>query len=122
MAKTATSEPTAPGGSNSSSKGPSSAPGATIQPERCCKFLEDSLQISENLFQFLTDNTDFFVVGVLGPQGVGKSKIMNELAAKEGLFRLAREARKRGSKEMSWRRNLSRPYGCLFQKLALFST
>lgn len=29
--------------------------------------------------QFLTDNTDFTVVGVIGPPGVGKSTIMNEI-------------------------------------------
>ncbi|EEF42349.1 conserved hypothetical protein [Ricinus communis] len=29
--------------------------------------------------QFLTENTDFTVVGVIGPPGVGKSTIMNEL-------------------------------------------
>jgi len=29
--------------------------------------------------QFLTDNTEFTVVGVIGPPGVGKSTIMNEL-------------------------------------------
>lgn len=29
--------------------------------------------------QFLTENTDFTVVGVIGPPGAGKSTIMNEL-------------------------------------------
>lgn len=29
--------------------------------------------------QFLTENTEFTVVGVIGPPGVGKSTIMNEL-------------------------------------------
>lgn len=29
--------------------------------------------------QFLTENTEFTVVGVIGPTGVGKSTIMNEL-------------------------------------------
>jgi len=29
--------------------------------------------------QFLTDNTEFTVVGVIGPPGVGKSTIMNEI-------------------------------------------
>lgn len=31
------------------------------------------------ILQFLTENTDFMVVGVIGPTGVGKSIIMNEL-------------------------------------------
>lgn len=31
------------------------------------------------MLQFLTENTDFTVVGVIGPPGVGKSTIMNEL-------------------------------------------
>lgn len=29
--------------------------------------------------QFLTENTEFTVVGVIGPPGAGKSTIMNEL-------------------------------------------
>ncbi len=29
--------------------------------------------------QFLTENIDFTVIGVIGPPGVGKSTIMNEL-------------------------------------------
>jgi protein SMG9 len=29
--------------------------------------------------QFLTENTDFTVIGVIGSPGVGKSTIMNEL-------------------------------------------
>jgi len=31
------------------------------------------------MLQFLTENTDFTVIGVIGPPGVGKSTIMNEL-------------------------------------------
>ncbi|CAN1346115.1 Nonsense-mediated mRNA decay factor SMG9 [Linum perenne] len=34
--------------------------------------------------QFLTENTDFTVVGVIGPPGVGKSTIMNELYGFDG--------------------------------------
>lgn len=29
--------------------------------------------------QFLTENTDFTVIGVIGPSGAGKSTIMNEI-------------------------------------------
>lgn len=32
-----------------------------------------------DVLQFLTENTDFTVVGVIGPTGVGKSTIMNEI-------------------------------------------
>ena len=31
------------------------------------------------MLQFLTENTDFTVIGVIGPPGVGKSTILNEL-------------------------------------------
>ncbi|KAL9686062.1 hypothetical protein QQ045_023517 [Rhodiola kirilowii] len=34
--------------------------------------------------QFLTENTDFIVVGVIGPTGVGKSTIMNEIYGFDG--------------------------------------
>lgn len=40
-----------------------------------------------NLFvylQFLTDNTDFTVIGVIGPPGVGKSTIMNVIYGYDG--------------------------------------
>ncbi len=47
--------------------------------ERACKFVDDSHQVSDNLSSFLTDNTDLLVVGVLGPQGAGKSTVLNAL-------------------------------------------
>uniref|UniRef100_A0A5B7CBU3 Protein SMG9-like n=1 Tax=Davidia involucrata TaxID=16924 RepID=A0A5B7CBU3_DAVIN len=34
---------------------------------------------TDRILPFLTDNTDFTVIGVIGPPGVGKSTIMNEL-------------------------------------------
>ena len=34
--------------------------------------------------QFLTENSDFIVVGIIGPPGVGKSTIMNELYGYDG--------------------------------------
>ncbi|XP_076916571.1 uncharacterized protein LOC143576349 [Bidens hawaiensis] len=42
--------------------------------------LSDSWDFHTDRFlPFLTDNTDFSVVGVIGPPGVGKSTIMNEI-------------------------------------------
>ncbi|CAM8968475.1 unnamed protein product [Rhodiola kirilowii] len=34
---------------------------------------------ADRFLPFLTENTDFTVVGVIGPTGVGKSTIMNEI-------------------------------------------
>jgi protein SMG9 len=47
-------------------------------PNRIVK-LVDEQQFSENLADYMTDNPDFIVVGVLGHQGVGKSTILNSL-------------------------------------------
>lgn len=38
----------------------------------------------DRLFPLLSDNTDFTVIGVLGPPGVGKSAILNELYGFDG--------------------------------------
>ncbi|GFY83941.1 hypothetical protein Acr_03g0007150 [Actinidia rufa] len=47
--------------------------------------LSDSWDVHADRFlPFLTDNTDFTVVGVIGPPGVGKSTIMNELYGFDG--------------------------------------
>jgi protein SMG9 len=46
------------------------------------KLLDDNtLQICDGLFEFLTDQNDFLVVGCLGLQGVGKSTVMSHLAS-----------------------------------------
>ena len=46
----------------------------------------------DGITEFLTDNTDFIVVGVLGLQNAGKSSILNSLVRpggeKEELFRV----------------------------------
>ncbi|ONK58930.1 uncharacterized protein A4U43_C08F1200 [Asparagus officinalis] len=42
------------------------------------------LQQCNCFFRFLTDNTDFNVVGIIGPTGVGKSTILNELYGFDG--------------------------------------
>ncbi|KDP21771.1 hypothetical protein JCGZ_00558 [Jatropha curcas] len=47
--------------------------------------LSDSWEFHIDRFlPFLTENTDFTVVGVIGPPGVGKSTIMNELYGFDG--------------------------------------
>lgn len=40
--------------------------------------------LADRFLPFLTDNTDFTVVGVIGPPGGGKSTIMNELYGFDG--------------------------------------
>jgi predicted AAA+ superfamily ATPase len=44
--------------------------------ERSTKLIDDH-QFIETVSDYLTDNPDFTVVGVIGPQGVGKSTILN---------------------------------------------
>ncbi|KAG9454406.1 hypothetical protein H6P81_007310 [Aristolochia fimbriata] len=39
---------------------------------------------TDRILPFLTDNTDFTVIGVIGPPGAGKSTIMNELYGFDG--------------------------------------
>ncbi|CAH9070165.1 unnamed protein product [Cuscuta europaea] len=51
-----------------------------IPPIGSLNLLSDSWEFNADRFlPFLTDNTDFTVVGVIGPPGVGKSTIMNEI-------------------------------------------
>lgn len=47
------------------------------------KLIEDGNIFTEHLQDYLEENNDFLVVGVMGPQGVGKSTIMNLLAHKD---------------------------------------
>lgn len=47
---------------------------------KCVKFLEDNNISLENVQDFMQENNDFLVVGVVGAQGVGKSTILNLLA------------------------------------------
>ncbi|XP_073012071.1 uncharacterized protein [Typha latifolia] len=47
--------------------------------------LSESWEIqSDRVLPFLTENSDFVVVGIIGPPGVGKSTIMNELYGFDG--------------------------------------
>ena len=43
------------------------------------KFMEDNMQLCDNVLDYLCDQQDFLVVGCIGAQGVGKSKIMSLL-------------------------------------------
>ncbi len=47
--------------------------------ERLTKLIEDH-QLVKTVSDYLTNNPDFTVVGVIGPQGVGKSTIINYTA------------------------------------------
>ncbi|WOK98329.1 protein SMG9 [Canna indica] len=47
--------------------------------------LSDSWEFhTDRILPFLTENTDFTVIGIIGPPGVGKSTIMNELYGFDG--------------------------------------
>lgn len=46
------------------------------------KLLEDGVLCNESIQEYLQENNDFLVVGVLGTHGVGKSTIMNFLSQK----------------------------------------
>ncbi|XP_021345399.1 protein SMG9-like [Mizuhopecten yessoensis] len=47
---------------------------------RCTKLIDDSQMWQESAMEMLVDQTDFLVVGVIGPQGSGKSTVMSLLA------------------------------------------
>lgn len=53
---------------------------APKQMSKSIKFLEDGVICVESVQEFVQDNSDFLVVGIVGPQGVGKSTILNLLA------------------------------------------
>ncbi|KAL1416301.1 hypothetical protein MTO96_006331 [Rhipicephalus appendiculatus] len=48
------------------------------------KFIDDSLQWCDNALEYLVDQPDFYVVGIIGMQGAGKSTIMSILAGQYG--------------------------------------
>ncbi|KAH9368599.1 hypothetical protein HPB48_004050 [Haemaphysalis longicornis] len=45
------------------------------------KFIDDSLQWCDNALEYLVDQPDFYVVGIIGMQGAGKSTVMSILSA-----------------------------------------
>ncbi|XP_045472265.1 protein SMG9 [Harmonia axyridis] len=47
---------------------------------KAVKFLDDGILFTDNLQDYVRDNSDFLVVAVIGQQGVGKSSILNVLA------------------------------------------
>ncbi|XP_020266940.1 protein smg-9-like [Asparagus officinalis] len=71
---------------------PSSVPGGVLlwssrnapQPGFLNLFSDTWEYHTERILPFLTDNTEFNVVGIIGPTGVGKSTILNELYGFDG--------------------------------------
>ncbi|KAF5281989.1 hypothetical protein FQA39_LY00513 [Lamprigera yunnana] len=47
---------------------------------KCVKLLDDGVICTENVQEYLQENDDYLVVGVVGMQGVGKSTILSLLA------------------------------------------
>lgn len=47
---------------------------------KCAKLLDEGVICSENIQDYLQENDDYLVVGIVGTQGVGKSTILNLLA------------------------------------------
>ncbi|GLT29266.1 hypothetical protein SLA2020_041430 [Shorea laevis] len=57
-----------------------------LPPVGSLNLLSDSWEFHIDRFlPFLTENTDFMVVGIIGPPGAGKSTIMNELYGFDGI-------------------------------------
>lgn len=51
--------------------------------KKSMKLIDDGIMSTEHLQDYLQENTDFIVVGVVGSQGVGKSTILNLLSEKK---------------------------------------
>lgn len=73
---------------------------------RSAKLLEDGVICPENIQEYLLENDDYLVVGIVGSQGVGKSTILNLLAhnnitdtLKNSIFKYS-ESKKRNSEDI----------------------
>ncbi|KAK8970347.1 hypothetical protein KSP40_PGU008922 [Platanthera guangdongensis] len=80
-----------PSGTGSSRLGRDDDPSAVLIRSRnasqpgSLSFISDSWDVHiDRILPFLTENTDFTVIGIIGPPGVGKSTIMNELYGFDG--------------------------------------
>uniref|UniRef100_A0A1B6K1W7 Protein SMG9 n=1 Tax=Homalodisca liturata TaxID=320908 RepID=A0A1B6K1W7_9HEMI len=51
-----------------------------VEMKSSVKLIDDQFQILDTCVEYLTDQTDFLVVGCVGLQGVGKSTLMSHLA------------------------------------------
>ncbi|KAK5643551.1 hypothetical protein RI129_007396 [Pyrocoelia pectoralis] len=67
---------------------------------KCVKLLDDGLICTENVQDYLQENDDYLVVGIVGTQGVGKSTILNLLAhdsitndLKKSIFKYSQESK-----------------------------
>lgn len=67
---------------------------------KCVKLLDDGLICTENVQDYLQENDDYLVVGIVGTQGVGKSTILNLLAhdsitndLKKSIFNYSQESK-----------------------------
>jgi nicotinamide riboside kinase len=58
---------------------PQQVPRAKDMSDRSKKLIDDQ-QFVDKVSEFLSENPDFLVVGIVGPQSCGKSTIMNALA------------------------------------------
>lgn len=84
------------GASSSASGGPAAskqAPAAESLSDRLAappemaapaKFIDDTLQWCDNALEYLVDQPDFYVVGIIGMQGAGKSTVMSILSGQYG--------------------------------------